>query len=283
MAITIRDIIANALAESRLVKRNQPAPTDLFVSAYQLLQDRLSEYSNTNLLSFIRKEVDVTFDSEARSLIIGEFIPKDDYVIKFDTHEPVDSGIAGEMVFDKIERKLYQWQGGWVELEQPQDYFIVYPDIEVDNLQTVVRCYRMSDNQIIEEMNFLAYEDFYRHTLTLNVYSVLPIAEDAVQLMVKPGVKKVKIIYNEKFDFDENSTLHIPNQFVALFTAGLVYDLARQYPRLSDNTVQLLKQRLDKLEENVRTSSSVSKFIGRDINYRTMSYGDFCQGRFLYY
>lgn len=78
-----------------------------------------------------------------------------------------------------------------------------------------------------------------------------------------------------------DSELNLPGQFIALFTAGLVYDLAITYPRLSDTTVALFKSRLDELEENCRRSSSVNKFIARKVSRNTFTMSDFYNGRFI--
>lgn len=82
----------------------------------------------------------------------------------------------------------------------------------------------------------------------------------------------LKLIYNEAFDFDIDTVFNIPKQFVALFNSALVYDLSVAYPRLSENTVAIIKARLDELEQNVRRSSSVNKFIGRNYTKAMYSY-----------
>ena len=60
-----------------------------------------------------------------------------------------------------------------------------------------------------------------------------------------------------------------------------IYDLSINYPRLSDTTVNLFKSRLDELEENVRRSSSVNKFLARKLDRATFTYSDFVNGRFI--
>lgn len=283
--IDIRSLIENALVEAKLCNRKQKPTSDQVVSAFMLLQNRLAEYGNTNLLSFTRKEVDINLPQTTtiKSVIVGEFLPKDEFTIIMGVHAPVEDGVAGQYYFNKLDRQLYIWTTEWVEIQNPENYFIVYPDIEVQNLQEVVRCYRMNGEQVINELSFLAYEDFYQRTLTNEVYSVLPLAENAVKVYVKAGINKIKLIYNEHFDVTIDTVLHIPDQFVALFTSALVLDLARMFPRLSGTTVALIEKRVEQLENNVRRSSVVNKFIGRDIDRRTMTYGDFVNGRFLTY
>lgn len=238
--ITVRELIVNACDEARLVNRSQPIPGSIFLSAYTLLQKRLSQYSNTNLLSFTRKEIN--FNPEGTEVIIGNDEEESEYT----------------------------------------------SDIEVNKLQEVVRVYfrplNSTENQW-KELDFVSYEDFYSWTNNSYVYSVLPLDDNHIKLLTKNNIAngpyELKMIYNEPFEFDQDSELNIPRQFVALFTAGLVYDLALQYPRLSDNTVAMLKSRLDELEENVRRSSAVNKIITRDTVRVGLSYSDFITGKFL--
>lgn len=293
--ITVRDLIVNACDEARLVNRSQPIPGNIFLSAYMLLQKRLSQYSNTNLLSFTRNEID--FDPEGKTeLIIGSITynedrPKDVEVQdKYAERHWSDVGF----VYFKDVKKFYTCSGSaygvvWSEdtTAMFEDYFECVPDIEVDNIQEVVRVYISTKNSTVNrwsELNFVSYEDFYSWKEEADVYSVLPLDDDHVKLMLKRRISErydIKLMYNEAFEFNQDSELNVPRQFVALFTAGLVYDLALQYPRLSDNTVAMLKSRLDELEENVRRSSSVNKFIKREITRDSITYTDFITGRFL--
>lgn len=238
--ITVRELIVNACDEARLVNRSQPIPGSIFLSAFTLLQKRLSQYSNTNLLSFTRKEIN--FNPEGTEVIIGNDDEDSEYT----------SGV------------------------------------EVPAIQEVVRLYFRplnSQENNWKELDFVSYEDFYSWNNCSYIYSVLPLDDNHIKLMTKKqiadGPYELKMIFNVPFVFDQDSELNIPNQYVALFTAGLVYDLAIQYPRLNDNTVALLKSRLDELEENVRRSSVVNKIITRDTIKTGITYGDFISGRFL--
>lgn len=303
MKVTVRDLIVNAMAEARLVNRNQPIPGNLFVDAYSLFKKRFDQYSNTNYLSFIRNEVN--FIPEAEVVVIGQSkytltqLAKDtpEFVI-VDTIPSTTSGWFGKVVYNKADGLIWKVSGsahgpfwGIDATKNPDDYITVEewedPDIYVDNLQEVVRCYIRPRNSNVDEwreLHFISYEDFYDCSNNNYVYSVLPIDDNHVKLMIKKPLKnyELKVIYNQAFEFGPDDSLNIPRQFVSLFTAALVYDLAVQFPRMSDTTVALLKQRLDELEENVRRSSSVNKFIGRDIEYNHCSYADGLRGAFLW-
>lgn len=292
--ITIRDLIINACDEARLVNRSQPIPGNIFISAYTLLQKRLAQYSNTNLLSFTRKEIN--FDPEREEVVIGSIEFNPDRPREVEVQEKyADRKYSTNLVYFKDIKKFYTVSGSahgviWSEDTDAkfEDYFEIVPDVEVEKLQEVVKLYfrpLTSNVDQWKELDFVAYEDFYSWNNNSYVYSVLPLDDNHIKLFVKKhifnGPFELKMMYNEPFEFDQDSELNIPRQFVALFTAGLVYDLALQYPRLSDNTVAMLKSRLDELEENVRRSSSVNKFIKRDVDKKFISYTDFITGRFL--
>ena len=106
--ISVRDLIVNALDETGLCSSSQPAPANLMVSGLQLLKKRAAQYSNTNLLQFTRKELDI--ELEKHELIIGEYEITEDYenlVIFVDYAEtlndmdPADDEYYGKIVCAK--------------------------------------------------------------------------------------------------------------------------------------------------------------------------------------
>lgn len=288
--ITIRDIIVNACDAARLVNRNQPIPGNIFLSAYTMLQRRLDSYSNTHLLSFTQKEANI--DTSNKEIVLGKFVPKPQYegnvfIVDDIAYETPTNYNVGNFIFDRNRREMYTVNSSaeFVPMGDGKNIFAVYPDVELDDLHEILKCY-VNGNEDYDrwiELSFVAFEDFYDRAYGCGVYTVNIKSDDEQVLKVKEPVtfQKLKIIYTAPFDFDADTELNIPRQYIALFTAGLTYDLATAYPRLGDSTVAMLKQRLDELEENVRTSSSVNKFIGREINWRGMTYADFKNGTFL--
>ena len=288
--ISPRDIIVNACDTARLVNRNQPIPANIFVTAFTLLQRRLDGYSNTHLLSFTQKELNT--DLHKTSITFGKFVPKDDTnVIYID--EPIANYDAenydiGTVLFNKEEKQGWEVSGPvntFTDIGDARNIFEVYPDVEVNDLHEITRCYvnntNLEDRWI--ELDFVSFEDFYDRSYGCGVYTVNIKSDDEQELKLKEPLtfNRLKIIYIAPFEFTEDTELNIPKQYISLFTAGLVYDLAMTYPRLGDSTVAMLKQRLDELEENVRRSSAVNKFIGRDVYNRGMTYADFKNGLFL--
>lgn len=300
---SVRDVIVDALDEARIVKRNQPIPGDIFVSALMLLKNRLAEYGNTNYLQFLRKELN--FVPTKAQTDIGEYLLKEDYegeVHLVDTEDdrpsPMDIRQGGYKVFVKEDHKGYQIRQNsgssfvWIDVpDAATKWFDNCPDLEANNLQEVIRVYVRPKNSTANadrawrELKFVAYEDFYDYDNMREIYSVLPIGDTCVKLIIREQMLQqqyeVKVMYNEHYEIDEDTVFNIPSQYIALFTAALVLDLARQFPRMSDSTVQLIADRLAKMEENVRRSSAVNKFIGRDFDRRRLTYDSFADGSFL--
>ena len=286
--ITIRDIIVNACDAARLVNRNQPVPGNIFISAYTMLQRRLDSYSNTHFLSFLQKEAEA---EPKNDVVFGKWVVKEEYDGNVDIVDTIDGYTptrVGMFVFDKTEKKAYVVNSSMelVETGDGKNLFEVYPDVELNDLHEITRCY-VKYNDLEDrwtELDYVSFEDFYDRAYGNNVYTVNIKSDDEQLLKVKNPVNfvKIKIIYTAPFDYDMDSELNIPRQYIALFTAGLTYDLAMAFPRLGDSTVAMLKSRLDELEENVRRSSSVNKFVGRDRDWNLgMTKNEFLGGAFL--
>ena len=296
--ISVRDLIVNSLDETGLCSRNQPAPANIVVSALQLLKKRAAQYSNTNLLQFTRKEIDI--DVLKHEFIVGEYEVTEDYegltifVNNYETindMDPASDEYTNKIVCAKDNQICYEARRinastfNWIAVghaSERKDVFEMVPDYEIKNLQEITKAFikpKTIDSYDWSELDFIAYEDFYQNGLSTQIYSVLPLTDKCAKVLLKKSFAleqfELKLIYNESFDFDIDTQLNLPKQFVALFSAALVYDLSVAYPRLSDATVQILKARLDELEHNVRRGSSASKFIGRNCTKSMWSYGDF--------
>lgn len=284
--ITLREIIVNSCDQARLVNRSQPVPGNIFVSAYTMLQRRLDGYSNTHLLSFIQKEVDISVPKE--KIVLGKFKPKEEFedrltiIAKEDDLPDISEAPNGQIYYIKESKRAVRKNDYfWAPIPDPENLLDVYPDVEMD-IQTVDRVFAKYGEGYIE-LNYIAFEDFYNlAAYNRTCYSAHTVSDEEIDLLFREPFNELKVIYSEPFLFDADTELNIPRQYIALFTAGLTYDLAMAYPRLGDSTTAMLKQRLDELEENVRASSSIQKFIGRDPHrIYTMTRNEFQAGQWL--
>lgn len=284
--ITLREIIVNSCDQARLVNRSQPVPGNIFVSAYTMLQRRLDGYSNTHLLSFIQKEVDISVPKE--KIVLGKFKPKEEFedritiIAKEDDLPELPEAPNGQIYYIKESKRAVRKNDSfWAPIPESESLFDVYPDVEMD-VQTVDRVFAKYGEGYIE-LNYIAFEDFYNlAAYNRTCYSAHTVSDEEIDLLFREPFNDLKVIYSEPFLFDADTELNIPRQYIALFTAGLTYDLAMAYPRLGDSTTSMLKQRLDELEENVRASSSIQKFIGRDPHrIYAMTRNEFQAGQWL--
>lgn len=127
MSFTVRDVITEALARSNLCSRRQQPNGALVENAERLLQGIAADYSNHNLLQFLRKEVKFPECCNEEQYIIGngyrlnmnfwfiydgntEVLPEADYVAFRDHYEAWDYG--GTQVYTVVESEpnQYTWK-----------------------------------------------------------------------------------------------------------------------------------------------------------------------------
>lgn len=240
--ITVRSIITEALNRSNLVSRRQTPPADMVESAYRLLKGIAGEFSNDNLLQFLIASVETTFDK--REYVLGES----------------EEGV--------------------------EEYLPV--DIEAPNIQKVNKVYwRSKEPQDVGsyvELLFANPDDFDAYPTGSGVYTWQPINDLQVafqtKLLADPRIE-LKIYYNKKWDFDLNSELRIPDQYAELFITALTHKLALTFPRLSTEQVTLLKNDLDAMIKNVKTSTRAVKYLSRKPTYG-LNRADFISGRMFF-
>lgn len=153
-------------------------------------------------------------------------------------------------------------------------------DVVAENLQEVKAVYLNG-----EPMDFVSFEDLPNSSYGNMVYSWQPITDKFGMLYFKNGFadreREVQVIYNVKWDFDVNSVLHVPEKYVELFNLALAYKLAANFPRLGAEQLTVLKNELDEMISNVRTTTVANKYISRDDVNHGMSYQSFAHGEFL--
>lgn len=316
---TARDIIVNAAAEAKLCSIRQQLPAELLQTGKTLLNNRIAQYSNSNFLSFTRKAATFNYGHSNSTTaaydgtVIGGFQLKNGYTrgenffiynvdelpeansetkeigcVAYDPNNP-------DIVYDVVQagREMYAWRNTRYQnidtALQRIACFELFPDVYAPLLNDVTRLYMKttnSDNLQWREMSFVAYEDFDKFNEASTIYSSIPRTDEFVEILVKKPYKSnvFKAIYNARFSvFDIDEDLRVPPQWISLFTAALVVDFNRAYPRLSDSTVQICERRLDELEHNIMRSSSVNKFIGRyDDNANVNNYSIGLNGSFFF-
>lgn len=300
-----RDIITNAAQQAKLCSIQQQLPASLLQNGLTLLKERISQYSNTSFLEFARKSIDVTYNKD-NPITLGWYTLNADYqegVNFFEIRSDEDLPEATKELKDKNARaynpdkpltcikciqsgvESYSWLHTQYNNKETMlnnmDCFSSYPDVLVKNIECITRCYAMMTKECIN-MKFVAYEDYDLFTSGSAVYTTIQRSNNIVEFATKYSQQRYRLIYNEKFAIDDlDATLTIPEKWITLFTTALVVDFARAYPRLSDNTYNILKDRLNEMEHNIKSTSSVNKFIGRYDYGTSIGYTAGLNGTFL--
>ena len=166
--------------------------------------------------------------------------------------------------------------------ENKKRLFSYCPDVIVKDIENITRVYVKLTSEYIN-LKFVSFEDIDLFTKGSNVYTCIPRTNDVIDFKTKCSQKDYRVYYNERFNFDDlDKELDIPSKWVTLLTTALTVDFSRMYPRISDSTYSMLVTRLEEMEHNIKTSSSVNKFIGR---YNTINnvigYNQGLNGTFL--
>ena len=266
------------------------------------MKERISQYSNENFLEFARKNIDIELNDG--SAVLGWWTLKKEYreginfftvysnndlpmataeLLNARAYNPNDPLAA--IICVQVGPDSYSWRtiryGDIKATIATMNCFDTYPDILIKDLEKVTRCYAVLSKECVE-MKFVSFEDYNMFATGSQVYTAIERSNVTTEVMTKCSQKKYRIVYNERFEMDDIDTnLTIPDKWITLFTTALTVDFAREFPRLSDNTYTMLKDRLDEMEHSIQTSSSVSKFIGRYNDNMNISYNYGLNGLFL--
>lgn len=238
--ITVRSIIVEALDRSNLVSRRKTAPADMTETAFRLFRGIAGKYSNDNLLQFIMSEC-------------GSDLTKQD------------------------------WCLGETDSSAPDEYEQL--DIAAPKIQKIVRVFWRAKNAnglgSWVELLYAAPEDFDAYPNGSGVWTSQPINDLQVKMHTKllpdPNTE-FKVIYNRKWVIGLDDELRIPEQYVELFITALTHKLAATFPRLSTEQVNILKQELKEMEDNVRVSTRAVKYLSRKPVVRGISRTAFMSG-----
>jgi len=199
-------------------------------------------------------------------------------------------GAVKEIIKGGIQPKM---QIGTIDQEIHSDYV----QVMIENLEKVTELYwdRSNDPMANASMplQYLSFEDFNDGAYGDYVYTWQPISDTKIELKLKPrfvamltNSQNLKLIYNVRYSIDYNSVLKIPDIYQELFITALTYKLAVEFPRLSPEQTERLKNTLREIEDSVKTPTRASKMIIREplrvnglYNQAQLSSGSFIFGR----
>ena len=120
------------------------------------------------------------------------------------------------------------------------------------------------------KLDFINHTDFDRYSRNARVYTYTQKSEGEWLLNVKPlyypDNHRLKITYNESMQFDIDSDLFIPENYIELLIVALAHKLALMYPRLDEAQMNRLENEVRVLVDNVRTPKAEDRVLLRN-NY----------------
>ena len=314
MMKSVREIIKEACVRINLVPRRQAIPGDIMENAYLLLQGIVSKYNNDNLLAWTQNNI-MLQNHELIHIYDTTDVLKGEYNLYFDTADELHNYELTEEDFEndvwaivkdspnvlfKVMQvgTVYTWQGVPVYEPYPQRYqemkrYESMEHVQVRNVAKINSLYMTSvANQPYNEMyklDFVNHTDFDKYSVSSPVFTYTQKSENEWLIQLKPVTAsqnyRIKLNYNESVEFDIDSDLYIPDNYVELLIVALAHKLALQYPRLDDAHMQRLENEVRVLVDNVRTPKASDRMLVRDDyfanEYATSQY-DLLTGRGMF-
>ena len=315
---SVREIIKESCVRINLVPRRQAIPGDIMENAYLLLQGIVSKYNNDNLLAWTQNNI-MLQNHELIHIYDTSDVLKGEYNLYFDTanelhnYEVTEEDYNNDVwaivkdspnVLFKVtpvgtpSGTVYAWQGAPVHEPYPQRYqemkrYESMEHVQVRNVAKINSLYMTSvANQPYNEMyklDFVNHTDFDKYSVSSPVFTYTQKSENEWLIQLKPVTAsqnyRIKMNYNESVEFDIDSDLYIPDNYVELLIVALAHKLALQYPRLDDAHMQRLENEVRVLVDNVRTPKASDRMLVRDDyfanEYATSQY-DLLTGRGMF-
>lgn len=293
----IRNIITEACVRVNICPRRQAVPGDIVENAYRLLKGIVAKYNSDCLLSWTQKSVIVP-----KSPIIHIYdetdVIKGDNNLYFDTVAQMNSHVFDLNEIDKlwcivkeVPNTYYTVQVETanpltfvtiphnVQEPYPQRYqdMLAYQDMlhfQVRDVAKINSIYVVSETgQPYKEfynLDFVNHTDYDRFMNSSRVFTYTQKSEGEWVIEIKPYIylnnNRLKITYNESIEFDIDSELFVPDNYIELLIVALAHKLALMYPRLDESQMNRLQQEVQVLVDNVRTPKAEDRILLRN-NY----------------
>lgn len=293
----VRTLIQEACTRCNIAPRRQAVPGDIMENAYRLLKGIIAKYNYDNLLVWTQKSVIVP-KSTLIHLYDETDILKGDNNLYFDTVAEMNSYVFDLNEIDKlwcivkeVPNTYYTVQ---VETTNPLTFATIpheVPEVVPQRYQEMLEYQNMLHFQVRDvakinsiyvisntnepykeyyKLDFINHTDFDRYSRNARVYTYTQKSEGEWLLNVKPlyypDNHRLKITYNESMQFDIDSDLFIPENYIELLIVALAHKLALMYPRLDEAQMTRLENEVRVLVDNVRTPKAEDRVLLRN-NY----------------
>lgn len=287
----VRDIIKEACCRVNITPRRQAVPGDIMENAYRLLKGIVAKYNSDNLLAWTQNNI-ILQNHELIHIFDESDVLKGEFNMYFNTLDELNSYVLSEDDYDNNVWAIVKGQNGyWLPLPHSGSYLWSYnTDVENNQRYQEMRAYESMEhvqvrdvakidslylisntNQPYREhykLEFASHSDFDKYINTANVFTYTQKSEGEWLIQLKPNVAKqnyrLKLNYNEAMEFDLDSDLYIPDNYVELLIVALAHKLALQYPRLDDAQMTRLENEVRVLVDNVRTPKASDRILQRD-------------------
>ena len=226
MSISPRTIIKEACTRINLVPRRQAPQGDVLESGYRLLKGIVSKYNYDNLLAWTQNSI-VVQNSQ-----------------KIHIYDESDT-LSERPDYDKMQH------------------------VHLVNVARINSIYLQTESEELHaKLEFVPASDFDKYSSGSRVFTYTQKSEGEWLIEIKPVISRMtgyelKIHYNEGIDFDLDTELFIPDNYVELLIVALAHKLALQFPRLDDAQMSRLENEVRVLVDNVRTPKAEDRLIAR--------------------
>lgn len=298
MPYTIRDIITEACIRVNLGSRKQGIRGDIVENAFRHLKGIVAKYNSDNLLSFTQNSFIIPNKSlihiyDQTDMVKGEYNYYFDTADEIGLNPPNEDDVAHGALAMTYETPNTCWSAGvihyedWDEyrwfgyrirepysqrMQQMKEYMSMY-HFEAKDVSKINSIYLISGvNQEYKEfykLDFVNHTDFNRYSELSRTFTYTQKSEGEWVIQIKPVIAKhkecrLKINYNEGVNFDLDSDMLIPDNYIELLIVALAHKLAIQYPRLDDAQMARLEKEVQVMVDNVRTPKAVDRMIMRE-------------------
>lgn len=289
---SVRDIIKEACCRVNIVPRRQAVPGDIVENAYRLLKGIVAKYNADNLLSWTQNSIilgnsELIHIFDESDVLKGEHNMYFNSVADLENYHPTDEDFDNDVwavVKDQPNAYYTVTRSGttfWSYNNATEPYSQRFQEmkryesmqhVQIRDVAKINSLYLVSvSGEPYHEhykLNFVPHTDFDKYLNTAQSFTYTQKSEGEWLVQLKPIVAcqryRIKLNYNESMEFDIDSDLFIPDNYVELLIVALAHKLALQYPRLDDAQMQRLENEVRVLLDNVRTPKASDRILQRE-------------------
>lgn len=307
----VRSIITEACTRVNIVPRRQAVPGDIQENAYRLLKGVIAKYNYDDLLVWTQKSIIMpkatrihvydetdTLHGE-HNLYFDNIDDLNSYALTEDDYDnrvwAIVKNYVGYWTVGK-HNDIYLWSFNNADYSQRYQEMRAYEEmihIQVRDMAKINSVYVItSQNQEYKEyfdLEYVNHTDYDKYNNSSRVFTYTQKSEGEWVLETKPLFYpenyRLKVNYNEAMEFDIDSDLFIPENYIELLTVALAHKLALMYPRLDEAQMNRLEKEVQVLVDNVRTPKAEDRVLERS-NYwdrrGRMTQADLVTGRYIF-